>query len=162
MNSFRAVYRALEYEAERQREVLEAGGTLVQETRGWVEDKGNTVSQRSKEYAHDYRYFPEPDLPPLRLDRDWVESIRAQPPGAARRARRSASSPQYGLTEYEAHLLTETRPRRPSSRRASVAIWRGRRRKSSQQRAKGVSNWILGDFARLLTRPESDDRPGED
>ncbi|HUS82697.1 MAG TPA: Asp-tRNA(Asn)/Glu-tRNA(Gln) amidotransferase subunit GatB, partial [Dehalococcoidia bacterium] len=70
MNSFRAVFRALSYEVERQREELEAGHTPVQETRGWVEDTGSTVSQRTKEYAHDYRYFPEPDLPPLRLERE--------------------------------------------------------------------------------------------
>ena len=68
MNSFRAVQHALESEIERQTGVLDAGGTLVQETRGWVETQGRTISQRSKEQAHDYRYFPEPDLPPLRLD----------------------------------------------------------------------------------------------
>jgi len=72
MNSFRAVYRALEYEAERQRKAAEEGQNLVQETRGWVEDRGVTVSQRSKEYAQDYRYFPEPDLPPLVVSREWV------------------------------------------------------------------------------------------
>ena len=67
MNSFRAVYQALEYEVERQRKVIEDGGAVVQETRGWVEERAVTVSQRSKEYAHDYRYFPEPDLPPLNI-----------------------------------------------------------------------------------------------
>ena len=81
MNSFRAVQRALEFEIERQTGVLDAGGTLVQETRGWVETQGRTISQRSKEQAHDYRYFPEPDLPPLRLD------ARVRRAGARRRCR---------------------------------------------------------------------------
>ena len=81
----RRLPRSRAIEVERQREVLEAGRTPVQETRGWVEDRGETVSQRTKEYAHDYRYFPEPDLPPLRLDRDYVESIRARAARAARR-----------------------------------------------------------------------------
>jgi len=70
MNSFRAVYGALEYEARRQRKAVEEGKRLIQETRGWVEEKGKTVSQRSKEYAHDYRYFPEPDLPPLVISQE--------------------------------------------------------------------------------------------
>ena len=83
MNSFRAVFRALEYEAQRQRKAMEEGIRLVQETRGWVEEEGKTVSQRSKEYAHDYRYFPEPDLPPLFVSRKWVEEIRAQLPELA-------------------------------------------------------------------------------
>ena len=80
MNSFRSVYRALEYEAKRQREVVESGGRIVQETRGWLDDRGETVSQRTKEYAHDYRYFPEPDLPPLVLSRAWVEEVKAKLP----------------------------------------------------------------------------------
>ncbi|MDP2952451.1 MAG: Asp-tRNA(Asn)/Glu-tRNA(Gln) amidotransferase subunit GatB, partial [Chloroflexota bacterium] len=78
MNSFRAVYLALDYEVQRQREVWEKKERLVQETRGWVDEKGITVSQRSKEYAHDYRYFPEPDLVPLTFSRERVEEIRAR------------------------------------------------------------------------------------
>ena len=76
MNSFRSVFQALNFEAERQRRVVEAGERVVQETRGWVEERAVTVSQRSKEEAHDYRYFPEPDLPPLDIAPDWVEEIR--------------------------------------------------------------------------------------
>ena len=89
MNSFRSVERALEYEAQRQIELLRSGGTISQETRGWVETKGITVSQRSKEQAHDYRYFPEPDLPPLVISPAWVEELRASLPELpdARRAR---------------------------------------------------------------------------
>ena len=84
MNSFRAVERALRYEEDRQRGILAGGGTIEQETRGWVEAKGVTVSQRSKEQAHDYRYFPEPDLPPLSLTADVVESIARQIARASR------------------------------------------------------------------------------
>src|SRR5260370_36823204 len=77
MNSFRSVERALSYEAQRQIELLRTGQSIHQETRGWVETKGITVGQRSKEDAHDYRYFPEPDLPPLIISRAWVEELRA-------------------------------------------------------------------------------------
>ncbi len=80
MNSFRSVERALVYEAQRQIELLRAGRAISQETRGWVETKGITVPQRSKEQAHDYRYFPEPDLPPLVIDPAWVEELRASLP----------------------------------------------------------------------------------
>jgi len=109
MNSFKAVYRALEYEAERQRRVAEEGGKLVQETRGWVEEKGITVMQRSKEYAHDYRYFPEPDLPPLVLSPSWVEEIKSRLPELPE-ARRDRFVSQYGLSPYEANLLTIQNP----------------------------------------------------
>ena len=80
MNSFRAVHRALEFEAERQVAVIESGGRIVQETRGWVEGDGVTVSQRTKEGASDYRYFPEPDLPPLEVSSEWVSEIGASLP----------------------------------------------------------------------------------
>ena len=80
MNSFRAVYSALEYEVSRQRDIVDNGGRVEQETRGWVEDRGVTVSQRSKEYAHDYRYFPEPDLPPLKIDHEWIQLIKGDLP----------------------------------------------------------------------------------
>ena len=80
MNSFRAVERALRFEVQRQREVLESGGSIPQETRGWVEARGVTTSQRTKEQAHDYRYFPEPDLPPLHVDARWVDDVRARLP----------------------------------------------------------------------------------
>ena len=78
INSFRAVKLALEYEAARQMDVLNKGGTITQETRGWVEADARTVSQRTKEFAHDYRYFPEPDLPPLALSDEYITSVRAR------------------------------------------------------------------------------------
>ncbi|MGA7361804.1 MAG: Asp-tRNA(Asn)/Glu-tRNA(Gln) amidotransferase subunit GatB [Candidatus Dormiibacterota bacterium] len=105
MNSFRSVLRALEYELVRQREVLDGGGTLRQETRGWSELEQRTVSQRSKEEAQEYRYFPEPDLPPLLISRAQVEAVRAGLPElpAARRVRFQS---QYGLADDQAALLT--------------------------------------------------------
>ncbi|MDW8047327.1 MAG: Asp-tRNA(Asn)/Glu-tRNA(Gln) amidotransferase subunit GatB, partial [Chloroflexota bacterium] len=109
MNSFRAVFEALSFEERRQAELLAAGGSVVQETRGWDDERKVTVPQRTKEEASDYRYFPEPDLPPLRLSREWVEQIRQRLPELpdAKRARFTS----YGLSEYEAALLSEERAR---------------------------------------------------
>jgi aspartyl-tRNA(Asn)/glutamyl-tRNA(Gln) amidotransferase subunit B len=106
MNSFRAVERALEYEAQRQIDIVRAGGTIHQETRGWVEAKGITVGQRSKEEANDYRYFPEPDLPPLLISSQWVEEIREHLPELPD-ARRTRYESEYGLSEQDANVLTE-------------------------------------------------------
>ena len=108
MNSFRSVRDALAYEIVRQSEVLNAGGTIVQETRGWNEARGVTVEQRSKEYAHDYRYFPEPDLPPLELAREYVDEVRATLPELAP-ARRTRFVTQYGLPEHDAAVLTTSK-----------------------------------------------------
>ncbi|HID89788.1 MAG TPA: Asp-tRNA(Asn)/Glu-tRNA(Gln) amidotransferase subunit GatB, partial [Anaerolineae bacterium] len=104
LNSFRALYRAVAYEITHQIEVLESGGQVVQETMGWDDARGVTYTQRTKEYAHDYRYFPEPDLPPLEVGREWVESLRGQLPELpdARRARFQA---EYGLGDFETELL---------------------------------------------------------
>src|SRR2546427_3880911 len=89
INSFRALHRAIRYEVDRQAQVIESGGAVVQETRGWSEAEQRTFSQRSKEFAEDYRYFPEPDIPPLELDRAWIEDLRRGLPElpAVRRAR---------------------------------------------------------------------------
>jgi len=113
MNSFKAVYLALGYEVERQKKLAEEGGRLVQETRGWVEEKGATVSQRSKEYAHDYRYFPEPDLPPMEFSRALVDEIRSRLPELpdARRDRFMLQYEQYGLSRYDANNLTSSKER---------------------------------------------------
>jgi aspartyl-tRNA(Asn)/glutamyl-tRNA(Gln) amidotransferase subunit B len=148
MNSFRAVYRALAYEVERQREEVTAGGRIVQETRGWVEPEGRTISQRTKEYAHDYRYFPEPDLPPLSISREWVEAIRARMPELPD-AKRERFMRQYGLSEYEVDLLTDSRARAEFFEACLAAIPSDDEARL-RQRAKAVSNWMLGDFARLL------------
>ena len=141
MNSFKAVYQALEYESRRQREVLEGGGELVQETRGWIEEGGRTVTQRTKEYADDYRYFPEPDLPPLVLDRAWIEEIRAKLPELPE-ARRDRLMTQYGLPLYDANILT--------SSRAMADYFENCVKLMDPAKAKTVSNWLLGDFSRLL------------
>jgi aspartyl-tRNA(Asn)/glutamyl-tRNA(Gln) amidotransferase subunit B len=153
MNSFKAVYRALEYEAKRQREVMSTGGKLVQETRGWVEEKGITVSQRSKEYAHDYRYFPEPDLPPLSISRDWVGDIEQRLPELPELLHDRFMT-QFGLPKYDADLLVESKSLADYFQKCMSNVSGG----DIKQKAKTVSNWLLGDFSRLLnasnTRPE--------
>ncbi|MBX5477029.1 MAG: Asp-tRNA(Asn)/Glu-tRNA(Gln) amidotransferase subunit GatB [Clostridia bacterium] len=108
MNSFRAVKQALEYEAERQRAVVLSGERVVRETRHWNERAGQTTPSRSKEEAHDYRYFPEPDLVPLRLDADWVEQIRRSLPELP--AERRARYERLGLSAYDASVLVDQRP----------------------------------------------------
>jgi len=153
MNSFRAVYRAMEYEAMRQRKAIEDGERLVQETRGWVEEDGKTVSQRSKEYAHDYRYFPEPDLPPLLISRKWVEEVNARLPELPE-TRRERFISRYALSAYDASLLTASR---------AMADYFEDCLKTGKpeglpltNRAKMISNWLLGDFSRLLNATNTD------
>jgi aspartyl-tRNA(Asn)/glutamyl-tRNA(Gln) amidotransferase subunit B len=155
MNSFKSVYRALEYEVERQRKIVEEGGQLLQETRGWVEDRGITVSQRSKEYAHDYRYFPEPDLPPLVLSRELVEEMRARLPELPD-ARRDRFMSQYGLSWYDANLLTTSRAQADYFESCLKLFPED---SDSNRNAKTVANWLLGEFSRLfnLTGTEIDD-----
>jgi aspartyl-tRNA(Asn)/glutamyl-tRNA(Gln) amidotransferase subunit B len=146
MNSFKAVYRALAYEVERQRKVVNEGGRLVQETRGWVEEKGATVSQRSKEQAHDYRYFPEPDLPPLELSRKLVDEIRSRLPELPD-ARRDRFISQYGLSGYDANLLTVSRAMADYFETCLKLLPQG---SEAEKKAKTVANWLLGEFTRLL------------
>jgi len=148
MNSFRAVYRALEYEEKRQREVLDAGVKIAQETMGWVDDKGITVSQRSKEYAHDYRYFPEPDLPPLSFSRQTVEKIRASLPELPE-AKFDRFVQQYNLTPYDTGLLTDNRAMADYFEEC-LAIVSATGEKDISKKAKTIGNWLLGDFTRLL------------
>ncbi len=108
INSFRALHRAIGYEVKRQVELLESGGTVVQETRGWSEAEQRTFSQRSKEFAEDYRYFPEPDLPPLSLDRAWIESLRHALPDLPG-VRRARLVEQYALSPSDAALVAADR-----------------------------------------------------
>ncbi len=143
MNSFKAVYRALGYEEERQRKAAAAGKKLFQETRGWIEDRGITVSQRSKEYAHDYRYFPEPDLAPLVLDRGWVEEIRARLPELPE-ARRDRFVAEYGLSLYDANLLTASREMADYFEDCLKAY------KVEPAPAKEIGNWLLGEVSRII------------
>ena len=144
MNSFRSVYRALEYEAERQVHAVNEGKRIVQETRGWVEDRGVTLSQRTKEYASDYRYFPEPDLVSLVIDLEWVQEIKDSLPELPE-ARKTRFVEQYALPDYDANILTSSKGTADffeSIMEASSA--------AQQQQAKSVSNWILGELARLM------------
>jgi len=141
MNSFKAVYQAMEYESSRQKKVLEEGGELVQETRGWIDEAGITVLQRTKEYADDYRYFPEPDLPPLVLDRTRIEEIRTKLPELPE-ARRDRFMTEYGLSMYDANILT--------SSRAMADYFESCVRLMNPGKAKTISNWLSGDFNRLL------------
>ena len=143
INSFKHAYDAIKFEEKRQAEVLNSGGKIVQETRGWREDTNQSVSQRTKEYADDYRYFPEPDLPTLVIDPQWLERIRDRVPElpAAKHAR---FVQQYALSDYDTRILVETRPRADFFE-ATVALG-----DAGPQRAKTVANWMNGDFARLL------------
>ena len=149
MNSLRAVYRSLEYEIQRQTELLESGGKVSQETRGWLEEKGVTVSQRSKEYANDYRYLPEPDLPPLLISREWVEEVRAQLPELPD-ARRERLQRDYGLSPYDASLVTATRRTADYFEEAVAA--RAMESEALQARAKAIANLINSELARLLNQ----------
>jgi aspartyl-tRNA(Asn)/glutamyl-tRNA(Gln) amidotransferase subunit B len=139
LNSFHSVKLALEYEIERQANTLETGGRIEQVTMGWDEARGVTVVQRSKEYAHDYRYFPEPDLPPLVLSREWVEGIRARLPELPD-AKRDRFVEQYGLSRYDAGVLT--------AERAVADYFESCIR--AYPDAKSVANWITGELFRLL------------
>ena len=145
MNSFRSVERALAYEAQRQTDLLRAGQTIHQETRGWVETRGVTVSQRTKEQAHDYRYFPEPDLPPLIISPTWVEELRASLPELPD-ARRARYTTDYGLSPQDANILTEDKALGDYFEQV-VAASPARDRKAG---ARAAANLVLNDVVRLL------------
>jgi aspartyl-tRNA(Asn)/glutamyl-tRNA(Gln) amidotransferase subunit B len=136
LNSFRAVERALEYEIARQRKVLEADETLVQETRGWSERSETTVAQRSKEYAHDYRYFPEPDLPPLHLEKSMVEALRSELPELPD-PRMQRFVREYQLSPSTAAVLTDERD--------MADYFEATLRAASTVRPITAANWITGD-----------------
>jgi aspartyl-tRNA(Asn)/glutamyl-tRNA(Gln) amidotransferase subunit B len=140
MNSFRAVERAIAFEIERQAAILDAGEPLVQETRGWSEERGSTYRMRVKETSDDYRYFPEPDLPPLHLDPAWLAEIRARLPELPA-ARRRRYREVIGLTEYDANVLVSD-PEATALFEATLAV-------DPALEAKAVANWVLGDFLRL-------------
>ncbi|HEU0075486.1 MAG TPA: Asp-tRNA(Asn)/Glu-tRNA(Gln) amidotransferase subunit GatB [Dehalococcoidia bacterium] len=144
LNSFRAALRGTEFEVERQTRLLNEGKKVVSETRGWREETQETASQRSKEEAHDYRYFPEPDLPPIAVSREWVEEIRAGLPELPD-ARRARFVSQYGLTDYEANLLTESRAKADYYETSLSQLG-----SPNAASAKLVANWLLGDLSRLL------------
>ena len=155
MNSFRAVHMALSYEIERQTAALVSGETIVQETRGWNEARGVTVGQRSKEFAHDYRYFPEPDLPPRQVTSKMIAAIRARLPElpAARAAR---FREQLGLSAYDADQLTASREL--GDYFESVLVASGGELTNGGAdgvaNAKEAANWVIGEVNRAINEAE--------
>ncbi len=139
LNSFRFLKMAIDYEVERQIGILESGGKIVQETRLYNVDSGETVSMRSKEDAHDYRYFPEPDLLPLRISDEWLASIRNVMPELPP-ARRKRMLEDYGLREYDAGVLTQTREISDYYERVAATA----------QDPRAAANWVMGDLMALL------------
>ncbi|HVM96845.1 MAG TPA: hypothetical protein VMT89_10670, partial [Candidatus Acidoferrales bacterium] len=139
MNSFRNVERAIDHEISRQEAVLREGGSLVQETRLWDPDREVTRSMRSKESAHDYRYFPEPDLLPLVVSNEWIAEVRAALPELPD-ARRRRLVTVYGLPEYDAEVLTA---RKDVAQYFDAAV-------KAHANAKAISNWIMGDVLRVI------------
>ncbi len=139
MNSFRGVLRGLEYEQYRQAEILDDGGQVVQETRRWDEAQGKTFSMRGKEEAHDYRYFPDPDLVKIHIDQEWKDRIRASIPELPD-ARKARYASEYGLPEYDAGVITSSKP--------IADLFESSLAYTSD--AKAVSNWIMGDLLGYL------------
>ena len=147
MNSFRNVQRALEYEIKRQQYILESGGTIVQETRLWDDSQGATFSMRSKEEAHDYRYFPDPDLVPVAVDEAWVEEIRRDLPELPLE-KRERFVRDYAIPPYDAGVLTASRAL--GDYFEEVVRLSGR--------PKIAANWVMGDILRLLNEQKRDIR----
>jgi aspartyl-tRNA(Asn)/glutamyl-tRNA(Gln) amidotransferase subunit B len=142
INSFRFVEKAIEFEVERQIDLLESGGEVVQETRLYDSNKNQTRSMRSKEEANDYRYFPDPDLPPMELDEAFIESVRADLPELPE-ARRIRFTTDYGLSEYDAGVLTSTRALADYFEAAVGRL---------PEQPKQVANWVNGELAAHLNK----------
>ena len=147
LNSFRFIEEAVHYEVRRQIELIEDGGKVVQATRLWDPDRKETRAMRTKEDAQDYRYFPDPDLPPLTISPDWIARIKADMPElpAAMRIRFAAD---YGLAEYDALILTQSH-QMATYFEAVVAI-------AGKQNGKMAANWLMGDVASTLNRENVD------
>jgi len=148
LNSFRALERAIAYEIERQAEVLNGGGRIVQETRLWDADRGVTRSMRTKEEAHDYRYFPEPDLLRLELDEAWIERVRRALPELPD-ARRQRFVSDYELPAYDAGVLTASKEL-SDYYEAAVRVHRN---------PKSISNWVMSDIIRVASERATDSEP---
>jgi len=145
MNSMKALQRALEYEEERHKKILSEGGAIVQETRRWDESKGITVSMRTKEQAHDYRYFPEPDLVPIILEEAWIEDIRKALPELPDDKKKRFVE-EYGIPDYDASVLTLTKEL--SSFFEACA--------KGHKNPKAISNWVMGEVLRIIKEKELD------
>jgi aspartyl-tRNA(Asn)/glutamyl-tRNA(Gln) amidotransferase subunit B len=146
LNSFRFLERAIDFEARRQIDLIEDGGTVVQETRLYDPDRNETRSMRSKEDAHDYRYFPDPDLPPLAIDEAWIERVRASMPELPERMKQRFVE-QYALPASDAALLTQSR---------EMAAYYEQAVRAFGGEAKTVANWMLGEVSAALNRAEID------
>lgn len=146
LNSFRVLARATDYELARQEKVLEGGGQVAQQTLGWDEARGVTVPQRSKEFAEDYRYFPEPDLPPLLIAREWVEELRAQLPELPD-AKRARFEQAYELSHEDAARLTEDK---------AVADYFEQALNAKRIAPKMIANWILSELFRHVNESGQD------
>ncbi|QGZ53455.1 Asp-tRNA(Asn)/Glu-tRNA(Gln) amidotransferase subunit GatB [Paraburkholderia acidiphila] len=143
LNSFRFLEEAIQYEVRRQIELIEDGGTVVQETRLYDPDKRETRSMRSKEDAHDYRYFPDPDLMPLVIDAAWVERVKGEMPELPA-TMQTRFVEQYGVTPYDANVLT--------SSKAMAAYFEAVVAKAGAAQAKAAANWLMGEVSSQLNR----------
>ncbi len=143
LNSFRFLEEAINYEVRRQIELIEDGGTVVQETRLYDPDKKETRSMRSKEDAMDYRYFPDPDLPPLMIAQDWIDRVKASLPELPG-AMRERFVKDYGLPEYDAMVLTQSK--------GMAAYFEAVVAATGREQAKPAANWMMGDVASTLNR----------
>lgn len=154
VNSFRAAVRAMEYEAKRQIEIVESGKQVEQETRRWDDVKGVSYAMRNKEEAHDYRYFPEPDLVPIVINKEWIEEIRKTLPELPN-AKKERYIKQYQLPEYDAAIITSSRTLAQFFEECV----------ESGANPKIVSNWFMGDLMRILKdnnlEPEEIPFPGQ-
>ena len=155
MNSFRAVHGALEYEAKRQLIAIQEGERIVQETRGWNDANGRTFSQRVKEKENDYRYFPEPDLPPLEISSVWIDEIERTIPELPK-ARFHRFIKDFGLSEYDAELLTTTQ--QTADYFESILKVKNLSEKEIAPFAKSAGNWIVVEMGRLLNQTDDDIR----
>lgn len=145
MNSFRGVEKALEFEINRQIKILESGDHVIQQTLLWDANKNEAVPMRSKEFAHDYRYFPEPDLVPLEVDSTWIEQIKESLPELPL-ARKKRLKEQYGIPNYDAEVIIETR---------ALADYFEKVAQESGD-AKSASNWVMGEVLRVLKENQID------
>jgi aspartyl-tRNA(Asn)/glutamyl-tRNA(Gln) amidotransferase subunit B len=151
LNSFRNVARAIDHEIARQVAVIESGGKIVQETRLWNADRNETVSMRSKEEAHDYRYFPEPDLPPLAVSAAWIEEVRKSLPELPAEKRRRFVA-EYKIPDYDAGVLTLAR---------DVADYYETVAKASGN-PKAASNWVMTEILRKLKARDREAIPSDE
>ena len=143
MNSFKAVEKGLAYEVERQKELLDEGGEVIQETRTWDESLNKTISMRGKEEAHDYRYFPEPDLVPLEIDKSWIDKIKGEIPELPIEKKKRFVE-EYDIPEYDAGVLIDNKDLADLFEEGVKAF----------NDPKEVSNWVMGEFLRLVNEED--------